>query len=68
MATLTRLTSPDLVAIMEGFRDALRAHKERVNRLHVYTVPAGDTGTNMSMTLDSVCKDVSAVDPDDLAA
>ena len=68
MATLTRLTANDLVAVMAGFRDGLRAHKERVNRLNVYPVPDGDTGTNMSLTLDSVCDGVSAVDASDMPA
>ncbi len=68
MPTLTRLTSTDLVAVMQGFRDALRAHKERVNRLNVYPVPDGDTGTNMALTLDSVCEAVAAVDCADMAA
>ncbi|MEY2469241.1 MAG: fatty acid kinase [Actinomycetota bacterium] len=68
MATLTRLTSADLVAVMEGFRDALKTHKERVNRLNVYPVPDGDTGTNMALTLDSVCDAVAVVDAGDMAA
>src|SRR5205085_5085004 len=68
MATITRLTSSDLVALMRGFRDALRAHKERVNRLNVYPVPDGDTGTNMSLTLDSVCNGLDDVDDSDMAA
>jgi DAK2 domain fusion protein YloV len=68
MPTLTRLTAGDLVAVMNGFRDALRAHRERVNRLNVYPVPDGDTGTNMALTLESVCKDLEAVKPDDMAA
>ncbi len=65
---LTRLTASDVVAVMEGFRDALRAHRERVNRLNVYPVPDGDTGTNMALTLESVCNDIAAVAPDDMAA
>src|SRR5205085_4062860 len=40
-------------------RDALRAHQERLNRLNVYPVPDGDTGTNMALTLESV---VTALD------
>jgi DAK2 domain fusion protein YloV len=67
MPTLTRLTSNDLVAVMEHFRDALRTHKERVNRLNVYPVPDGDTGTNMALTLDSVCEAVAAVKPGEMA-
>jgi DAK2 domain fusion protein YloV len=67
MATLTRLTAKDLVAVMEGFRDNLRAHKERVNRLNVYPVPDGDTGTNMALTLESVCEGLVAVDQADMS-
>ena len=40
------------------FRDALRAHQEELNRLNVYPVPDGDTGTNMALTLESVCAEV----------
>jgi DAK2 domain fusion protein YloV len=54
MATLERLGADDLKLVIAAFRDALRTHKERVNRLNVYPVPDGDTGTNMSLTLESV--------------
>lgn len=67
MATLTRLTAKDLVAVMEGFRDNLRAHKERVNRLNVYPVPDGDTGTNMALTLESVCEGFDGIDQSDMS-
>jgi hypothetical protein len=36
------------------FRDAMRAHAPGINRLNVYPVPDGDTGTNMARTLDAV--------------
>ncbi|WP_116996449.1 DAK2 domain-containing protein [Desertimonas flava] len=36
------------------FRDLLRTHQTAINRLNVYPVPDGDTGTNMSRTLDAV--------------
>ncbi len=39
---------------MSGFRDALSSHREALNLLNVYPVPDGDTGTNMSMTVESV--------------
>ena len=50
MQTLERLTAGDLVAVVTAYRDALRAHQERINRLNVYPVPDGDTGTNMALT------------------
>ncbi len=51
---------------MASYRDSLRAHRDRINRLNVYPVPDGDTGTNMALTLESV---VSALDDaaDDMA-
>ena len=35
---------------------ALSDRKEEVNRLNVFPVPDGDTGTNMSLTVESVVK------------
>ncbi len=40
---------------------ALSARKEEVNRLNVFPVPDGDTGTNMSLTMESVVKEVEAL-------
>ncbi len=54
MPTLERLTAADLRAVISGFADALAAHREPINRLNVYPVPDGDTGTNMALTLESV--------------
>ena len=54
MPTLDRLRADDLRAVVTGYRDALRAHQDVVNRLNVYPVPDGDTGTNMALTLESV--------------
>jgi len=43
-----------LRATITTFRDTIRAHAERINRLNVYPVPDGDTGTNMYRTLEAV--------------
>ena len=40
------------------------AHREAINRLNVYPVPDGDTGTNMSLTLESVVVELDAAPPD----
>ena len=45
-------------AIVVSFRDALMTHKAVINALNVYPVPDGDTGTNMSLTLESVVADL----------
>jgi DAK2 domain fusion protein YloV len=48
------LHADDLRAVMGGYRDALRLHQADINRLNVYPVPDGDTGTNMALTLEAV--------------
>jgi fatty acid kinase len=67
VTTLEHLGAADLRAVVEAYRDALAAHREPINRLNVYPVPDGDTGTNMSLTLVSVCEELDKVDGDDLA-
>ncbi|GAC1311985.1 MAG: DAK2 domain-containing protein [Acidimicrobiales bacterium] len=54
METLERLRADHLRSVVLGYRDALRAHQEVINRLNVYPVPDGDTGTNMALTMESV--------------
>lgn len=68
MQTLARLGAEELIAVMTAYRDALVAHREVINRLNVYPVPDGDTGTNMSLTVESVVSDITATTNDDLAA
>jgi hypothetical protein len=64
MGTLERLDAAAVRAAVHGYRDALGAHREAINRLNVYPVPDGDTGTNMALTLGSVCDEVSSAAPD----
>jgi DAK2 domain fusion protein YloV len=59
---LTRLGPGELRAAMVAYRDLLRAHQDRLNRLNVYPVPDGDTGTNMALTLESVVAALEKVD------
>ena len=54
MEALRRLRPADLASVMRVYRDLLRSHQESINRLNVYPVPDGDTGTNMALTLESV--------------
>jgi uncharacterized protein len=54
MTALERLGAPDLRRVVATYRDALRAHQEELNRLNVYPVPDGDTGTNMTLTVEAV--------------
>lgn len=54
MPRLERFEAESLRRSVVTFRDTLKKHQEGINRLNVYPVPDGDTGTNMSRTLDAV--------------
>jgi uncharacterized protein len=58
MADPSVFRAADMAALVGGFRDALRANQSAVNRLNVYPVPDGDTGTNMALTLESVVAEI----------
>ncbi|HUP87137.1 MAG TPA: DAK2 domain-containing protein [Acidimicrobiales bacterium] len=62
MPTLERLDASKLKAAVVGYRDALKDHREALNRLNVYPVPDGDTGTNMALTLESVVTALESCD------
>ncbi|HEY2815430.1 MAG TPA: DAK2 domain-containing protein [Acidimicrobiales bacterium] len=62
MPVLERLGPDHVRAVLHTYRDALRTHREAINRLNVYPVPDGDTGTNMALTLESVCEELAGVD------
>ncbi len=44
----------------------IEAKKEYINELNVFPVPDGDTGTNMSMTILSAAKEVTALEHPDM--
>lgn len=54
MTITSHLEAKELRHFMNQFFAALVAHREALNMLNVYPVPDGDTGTNMSMTAESV--------------
>ena len=54
-------------AFLAGAKN-LEAKKEWINELNVFPVPDGDTGTNMSMTIMSAAKEVSAMTNPDMAS
>jgi uncharacterized protein len=68
MDTLARLGADHLVSVVAVYRDALRAHQDAINRLNVYPVPDGDTGTNMALTLESVVAELEALDHPEMGA
>jgi DAK2 domain fusion protein YloV len=62
LPVLDVLDGAALARVVASYRDALRAHQEELNRLNVYPVPDGDTGTNMALTLESVCAELGAAE------
>ncbi|MEO6571380.1 MAG: DAK2 domain-containing protein [Ilumatobacteraceae bacterium] len=68
MPTLERLDVHALRDVITTFRDTVRAHAGGLNRLNVYPVPDGDTGTNMARTLDAVVAEMETADASDLVA
>ena len=45
----------------------IEAKKEYINELNVFPVPDGDTGTNMSLTIMSAAREVTALEQPDMA-
>jgi hypothetical protein len=68
VTALEHLGAAELRAVVDAYRDALAAHREPINRLNVYPVPDGDTGTNMALTLASVSDELAGVEGDDVQA
>jgi len=62
VAGLDVLSAEDLRRTVITFRDAMKLHAAAINRLNVYPVPDGDTGTNMARTLDAVVAEMDGAD------
>lgn len=58
---MSNYTSNDIVNAIAAAAKALAARKDEINRLNVFPVPDGDTGTNMSLTLASVVDNLAAL-------
>ena len=54
MAVLEEFGADALRHTVIAFRDTMKRHASGINRLNVYPVPDGDTGTNMARTLEAV--------------
>ena len=56
---MSNYTSNDIVNAIAAAAKALAARKEEINRLNVFPVPDGDTGTNMSLTIAMVVENLA---------
>ena len=54
-------SSTDIVNAIAQASALLSSRKDEVNKLNVFPVPDGDTGTNMSLTLESVVKNLKSL-------
>ncbi|WPX09926.1 DAK2 domain-containing protein [Anaerocellum danielii] len=53
------LTADALKDMLKAANNYLKLHIDKINSLNVFPVPDGDTGTNMSATLDSSIKEIN---------
>ena len=51
-------TANDLLNAIAVASKTLSERKDEINRLNVFPVPDGDTGTNMSLTLETVVENL----------
>lgn len=58
------MTTATYVSLISAAAAALKERKEEVNKLNVFPVPDGDTGTNMSLTMDVVVAEASKLPVD----
>lgn len=54
-------TANDLLNAIAAASKTLSERKDEINRLNVFPVPDGDTGTNMSLTLETVVENLAAL-------
>src|SRR5580693_7175625 len=64
MSSPLTLSPRELRSTIATYADLLRSHRDVINRLNVYPVPDGDTGTNMALTIESVTTALRALDDD----
>jgi hypothetical protein len=62
MTSSKTLSARDLRTTIATYATLLRSHKEVIDRLNVYPVPDGDTGTNMTLTIESVIAELEPLE------
>jgi len=62
MITNPTISGMQLRDMLLSAANAVSAHKQEVNELNVFPVPDGDTGTNMSMTMNAAARELSKIE------
>ena len=60
------INGADLRRMIISAAASIEIHKQKLNELNVFPVPDGDTGTNMSMTINAASVDLRKVEDPDL--
>jgi len=60
------INGADLRRMIISAAASIEIHKQQLNELNVFPVPDGDTGTNMSMTINAAAADLRKVEDPDL--
>jgi uncharacterized protein len=58
MGALESLSAADVARVVRVYGEVLAANRAALNRLNVYPVPDGDTGTNMALTVEAVRREL----------
>ena len=53
MEVVTTITNVEFGKMINAAADALKNNAEKINKLNVFPVPDGDTGTNMTLSMAS---------------
>lgn len=62
MKTCKSVSGLQLRDMLVSAAEAVDAHKQEINELNVFPVPDGDTGTNMSLTMNSAARELRKLD------
>lgn len=65
-AVIDSLKASHLKQVLHEYSDALKQRRKGIDKLNVYPVPDGDTGTNMSLTVQSVVAELKNAASDDM--
>ena len=63
---MINIKGTDLKKMFISGANNLQNHKELVDKLNVFPVPDGDTGTNMSLTISYAIKELLKSEVDDI--
>ena len=67
MVNASTITSSTFVKMIQMGATNLRNHRNAINKLNVFPVPDGDTGTNMNLSMTTAVNEIEKLTTDDLS-